>query len=154
MYEDMLGDMNGAPAETAFHDPFLDGNELIEAAVHAYHAEATKERLYAVLEAIRQRMHEDGHFMIPVTASEDGTEFIFRTVQTGDGREWPAVFTSPAEYRKGPPSQIISNFIDELLTACIDTENNGFILNPWGESFLLTADLIRMILKKEGSANE
>ena len=154
MYEDMLGDMNGAPAESAFHDPFLDGNELIEAAVHAYHAKATSERLSAVLEAIRQRMHEDGHFMIPVTASEDGTEFIFRTVQTGDGREWPAAFTSPAEFRKGQPSQIISNFIDELLTACIDTENNGFILNPWGESFLLTADLIRMILKKEGSENE
>ena len=140
--------------ETAFHDPFLDGNELIEAAVHANHAEATVERLSAVLEAIRQRMHEDGHFMIPVTASEDGTEFIFRTVQTRDGREWPAAFTSPAEYRKGQPSQIISNFIDELLTACIDTENNGFILNPWGESFLLTAELIQMILKKEGSENE
>ena len=50
--------------------------------------------------------------------------------------------------------QIISNFIDELLTACIGTENNGFIINPWGESFLLTADLIQMILKKEGSENE
>ena len=154
MYEDMLGDMNGAPAEAAFHDPFLDGNALIEAAVHAYYADATKERLYAVLEAIRQRMHEDGHFMIPVTASEDGTEFIFRTVQTRDGREWPAAFTSPVEFRKGQPSQIISNFIDELLTACIDTENNGFIINPWGESFLLTAELIQMILKKEGSENE
>ena len=154
MYEDMLGDMNGAPTKSAFHDPFLDGNALIEAAVHAYYADATKERLYAVLEAIRQRMHEDGHFMIPVTASEAGTEFIFRTVQTGDGREWLAAFTSPAEFRKGQPSQIISNFIDALLTACIDTENDGFILNPWGESFLLTAELIQMILKKEGSENE
>ena len=154
MYEDMLGDMNGAPAEAAFHDPFLDGNELIEAAIHTYYTEATEERLAAVLEAIRQRMHEDGHLMIPVTASEDGTEFIFRTVQTRDEREWLAAFTSPAEFRKGQPSQIISNFIDELLTACIDTENNGFILNPWGESFLLTAELIQMILKKEGSENE
>ncbi len=62
--------------EPAFHDPFLDGNELIEAAIHAYHAEARKESLSAVLEAVRQRMHEDGHFMIPVMASEDGTAFI------------------------------------------------------------------------------
>lgn len=154
MYEAMLGDMNGAPVETAFHDPFLDGNELIEAAIHTYYTEATEERLAAVLEAIRQRMHEDGHLMIPVTASEDGTEFTFRTVQTRDKREWLAAFTSPAEYRKGQPSQIISNFIDELLTACIDTENNGFIINPWGESFLLTAELIKMILKKGDSENE
>ena len=111
MYEDMLGDMNGAPAKSAFHDPFLDGNALIEAAVHAYHAEATKERRSAVLEAIRQRMHEDGHFMIPVLASENGTEFTFRTIQTKDGNEWLVAFTSPKEYGKGQPSQIISNFI-------------------------------------------
>lgn len=62
-------------AEPAFHDPFLDGNELIEEAINAYHAEATKENLCAVLEAIRTRMHQDGHFMIPVITSEDGTEF-------------------------------------------------------------------------------
>lgn len=133
----------------AFHDPFLDGNDLIESAIHAYHTVATKERLSAVLEAIRQRMHEDGHFMIPVMASEDGTEFTFRTVQTKDGKEWLAAFTSPLEFEKGPSSQIISNFIDFMLKACIDTENNGFIINPWGESFILTAELINLILKAE-----
>lgn len=136
--------------EPAFQDPFLDGNELIEAAIHAYHAEATKERLSAVLEAIRQRMHEDGHFMIPVMASEDGTEFTFRTVQTKDGKEWLVAFTFPSEYEKGQPSQIISNFIDAMLKACIDTKNNGFIINPWGESFILTAELIDMVLKADG----
>jgi|GEM_PF-218352 len=133
-----------------FHDPFLDGNELIEQVISAFHAEATKERLSAVLEAIRQRMHEDGHFMIPVIASEDGTEFTFRTVQTKDGKEWLVAFTSPSEYEKGQSSQIISNFIDAMLKACIDTENNGFIINPWGESFMLTAELIDMILKADG----
>lgn len=136
--------------EPAFQDPFLDGNELIEAAIHAYHAEATKEKLSAVLEAIRQRMHEDGHFMIPVLASEDGTEFTFRTVQTNDGKEWLVAFTSPSEYEKGQSSQIISNFIDAMLKACVDTKNNGFIINPWGESFILTAELINMILKADG----
>ena len=138
------------PMEPAFQDPFLDGNELIEAAIHACHAEATKGKLSAVLEAIRQRMHEDGHFMLPVLASENGTEFTFRTIQTKDGKEWLVAFTSPKEYGKGQPSQIISNFIDTMLKACIDTENNGFIINPWGESFILTAELIDMILKADG----
>ena len=68
-----------------FHDPFLDGNELIEETISAYHAEAAKERLCAVLEFIRQRMYADGHFMIPVVASEDGSGFTFRTVQTNGG---------------------------------------------------------------------
>lgn len=137
-------------AQPTFHDPFLDGNGLIEQAICAFHAEPTKERLSAVLEAIRQRMHEDGHFMIPVIASEDGTEFAFRTVQTNDGKEWLVAFTSPSEFQKGQPSQIISNFINAMLKACLDTENPGFIINPWGESFMLTADLIDMIIKADG----
>ena len=136
--------------EPAFHDPFLDGNELIEQAIHAFHAEAAKERLSDVLEAIRQRMHEDGHFMIPVIASEDGSAFTFRTVQTKDGKEWPVAFTSPAEHEKGPRGQIVSHFIDDTLKACMDTEDPGFILNPWGESFLLSVELIGMILRADG----
>ena len=138
------------PAEPEFHDPFLDGNELIEQAINAFHAEATKERLTSVLEAIRQRMHEDGHFLIPVIASEDGMEFTFRTVQTNDGKVWLVAFTSFAEFQKGQPSQIVSNFIDAMLKACLDTENPGFIINPWGESFMITGELIDIIIKADG----
>lgn len=138
------------PAAPELHDPFLDGNEAIEHAIRAFRAEATKERLLAVLEAIRQRMHEDGHFMIPVIASEDGMEFTFRTVQTNDGNEWLVAFTSPAEYRKGQPSQIVSNFIDAMLKACLDTEISGFVINPWGEAFMLTSAFIDMIIRADG----
>lgn len=137
-------------AEPAFHDPFLDENEIIEEAINTYHAEATRENLVAVMESLRIRMHQDGHFMIPVIASDDKTEFTFRTVQTNDGKEWLAAFTSRAEYEKGPHSQIVSNFIDAMLRACIDTGNPGFIINPWGQSFVLTAELIDMILKADG----
>ena len=133
-----------------FHDSFLDGNELIEEAIANYYSEGSKENLIGVLEAIRQRMHADGHFMIPVIASEDGTEFTFRTVQSKDGKEWLVAFTSQEEYQKGQPSQIISNFIDAMLKGCLDTENLGFIINPWGQSFMLTAELIDMIFKADG----
>ena len=140
------------PAEQAYRDPFLDGNELIEQAISAFHAESTRERLSIVLEAIRQRMHADGHFLIPVTASKDGTQFTFRTVETKDGKEWLAAFTSRAEFQKGQPSEVISHFIDAMLKACLDTEHPGFIINPWGESFMLTAELIDMIMKADGGA--
>ncbi len=137
-------------AESSSHNSFLDGNFVIEEAISAYHADATKERLSGVLEAVRQRMHEDGHFLIPVIASGDGKEFTFRTIQTKDGKEWLAAFTSPAECEKGPESQIVSNFIDTMLKACLDTENPGFILNPWGQSFTLTTELMDMIFKADG----
>ena len=132
------------------YDEFLDGNIVIEEAISAFYANSTQERLSAVLEAIRQRMHEDGHFMIPVIVSEDGNEFAFRTVQAGDGKAWPVAFTSPVEYEKGPASQIISNFIDSMMKACIDTENPGFILNPWGQSFTLTTEMMNRIFEADG----
>ena len=83
MNEEKTVDINSAP----FHDTFLDGNEIIQAAIERYYNEPGKESLTAVLEAIRQRMHEDGHFILPVTVDEnDGTQFALRTIQTKDDK--------------------------------------------------------------------
>ena len=66
-----------------FHDSFLDGNEIITAAIDKYYADFSRESLTSVLDAIRQRMHADGHFIFPVLADdEDETRFAFRTIQT------------------------------------------------------------------------
>lgn len=148
---DRFEEQKAKKEKPAFHDTFLDGNERIEDAISAYHAESSKENLIAVLEAIRTRMHEDGHFMIPVIASENGRDFAFRTVQTKDGKNWLVAFTSPGEHEKGEPSQIVSNFIDAMLKACLDSSYSGFIINPWGQSFMLTTELIRMLLKADGN---
>ena len=95
------------------HDPFLEGNEYIEKAIEQYRKNTSEENLFAVLEAIRQRMHADGHFIFPILTDEnDETSFIFRTIQTKDGKVWNAAFTSQEEYEKGVPSRVISNFID------------------------------------------
>ncbi len=134
--------------ERKVHDPFLEGNERIEEAIGAFQEDASKERLTGVLEALRQRMHQDGHFMIPVAGEEDG--FTFRTVRSKDGKEWPVAFTSPGEYEKGEPSRIVSVFIDTALKACLDAGAPGFILNPWGTAFRLSAELIGMIFQADG----
>ena len=146
MGKKLLGTSEQAPP---FHDSFLDGNELIEGAISTYRKEGTKENLYAVLESIRTRMHQDGHLMVPVASSEDGKEFSFRTVQTNDGKKWLVAFTSPAEHAKGQPSQIVSNFIDSMLKAWLDTGSPGIVLNPWGDSFMLGKELIDVILKAD-----
>lgn len=137
--------------ETAFHDSFLDGNEVIEEAISTFCAESTKEHFSGVLEAIRNRMHQDGHFMIPVITAENENEFTFRTVRTKDGKDWLVAFTSPGEFEKGQPSQVLSNFIDGMLRACVDMGAPGIIINPWGQSFMLATDLIEMIFKADGS---
>ena len=134
-----------------FHDSFLDGNELIEAAIDKYYSDSNKDNLIAVLDTIRQRMHADGHFIFPVMVDEeDENSFSFRAIQTKDGKLWQAAFTSQAEYEKGEPSRVISNFIDSTLKGCIDSEITGFIINPWGQSFMLARELIEMIFKADG----
>ena len=134
-----------------FHDSFLDGNETITAAIEKFYADSSKESLTAVLDAIRQRMHADGHFIFPVLVDEeDETSFAFRTIQTKDGKMWNAAFTSQDEFEKGAPSRVISNFIDSSMKFCLESETAGFIINPWGQSFMLTKELIEMIFKADG----
>ena len=136
--------------DSGFHDSFLDGNEMIEEAIRTFHEHSSKENLCAVLDAVRTRMHQDGHFMISVVMSGDGNEFSMRTLQTKDGKEWLAAFTAPGEHEKGEPSQILSNFIDSMMKTCMEIEYAGVIINPWGESFMLSKELIEMMIKADG----
>ena len=138
-----------SPKTKGFHDMFLDGNEQIEAAIDRYHADSSKENLAAVLEVIRNRMHEDGHFIFPVAKEEDGS-FTFRAVKGGDGNLWHVAFTSQEEFEKGEPSEVLSNFIDSTLKSCMDFDIAGFVINPWGKSFMLDKELIGMMFDADG----
>ena len=134
-----------------FHDVFLDGNEQIEAAIAAYYTEDSKEAFANVLENIRQRMYEDGHFIVPVLLDrEDENQIGFRTIHTNDGKEWFAVFTSQAECKKGEPSATVSYFIDSSLQICLQRKADGCIINPFGQSFILPKDLIAMMFQADG----
>ncbi len=98
-------------------------------------------------------MHADGHFIVPVLTDEkDEARFAFRSIQTKDGKLWHAAFTSQMEFEKGEHSRVLSHFIDSMLKACVDTESEGFIINPWGQSFVLAKELIEIILKADGGA--
>ena len=136
--------------ETEYHDMFLDGNELIKDAINKYHLHSADEELTAVLEAIRIRMNADGHFIFPVISLEDEENSFFRTVRTKDGKEWYVAFTTDEEYKKGESSEVISNFIDEMIKNILEFDAEGLILDPWGKSFLLTKELISMIIEADG----
>lgn len=98
-------------------------------------------------------MHADGHFIFPVLVDEQNeNSFAFQSLQAKDGKIWNAAFTSYAEYEKGQPSRVISNFIDSSMKFCLESETAGFVINPWGKSFLLGKELIEMIFKADGDA--
>ena len=130
---------------------FLKGNEIIEAAIENFYKDSSKDAITEVTEAIRQRMHADGHLIFPVVVDEeDENRFAFRTIKTKDGKVWDAAFTSEEEFKKGAPSQILSNFIDSTLKFCMQSEGAGLVINPWGKSFFLTKDLINAIFEADG----
>jgi hypothetical protein len=98
-------------------------------------------------------MHADGHFIFPIIRDEgDRDRFSFRTITTRDGKEWHAAFTSHAEFEKGAPSEVLSNFIDRMMRNNLQTKTAGIMINPWGKSFMLTNKLIEMIFKADGGA--
>lgn len=135
---------------TELHDPFLEGNELIEEAIERFHQNNSEENLIAILNAISQRMHADGHFIHPVEVNENDNNYIFRVIQTKDGKYWNVAFTSQAEYEKGEPTQVISNFIDSSMKFCLDSETAGYIINPWGKHFMLSNEFMQMIFDADG----
>ena len=147
----MCGD-NPAGRE-AVPDAFLTGNSVMEGAIARYCRESTREALGGVIDAIRCRMHAGGHFLIPAAAQEDGTSFELHHIRADDGRLWLAVFTSREEYEKGPQTAVLSYFIDAFLESCADMQEEGIVINPWGQAFLLTKDLIGLLLQigREGS---
>ncbi len=150
---DVLGrfDERIAGDKEPFHDMFLDGNELVEDAIRKCYEDGSKDDLDALLEVIRQRMHEDGHFIFPIERSEDDeTSFAFRTLTDPDGNVWHAAFTSHEEYKKGLPSEVVSYFIDEMLRNSLESGGAGIVINPWGQSFRLANELIKRIIEADG----
>ena len=166
-------DISREHGHDTFPNDFLTGNSIIDEAIDRYYQDSSRERLIGVLDAILKRMQADGHFLIPVippqamfdmididcvrvgdtVTSQEEMHFKLHHIQTNDGKMWLVAFTSDEEYRKGEAASIISNFIGTVLEGCADMPEEGIILNPWGQSFLLTKDLINLIMQvsKEGS---
>lgn len=153
--------------DSSSYDDGLAGNIGIENAIEQYYANQSKETVIGVLEAIRQRMHEDGCFMVPMilpqaaidmidiehvrvgdtVPSPEELHFKLHHLETQDGQQWLVAFTSHEEYEKGESASTIINGIEDMLKGCKDMSEAGIIINPWGNSFLLTKELIHLILK-------
>lgn len=152
-----MSEQNMIP-DSDYHDPFLEGNEQIELAIHACYTEPSHERITEVLTAVYMRLHDDGHFILPVDSflDEEGNQsFGFKTIQLDNGTMAIPAFTSKAIFSKAPKSDALSHFIDVVLTAVRDNPQfSGLLLNPWGESFLLDQGMISALLRPETRKKE
>ena len=92
-------------------------------------------------------MEDNEHVRVGDTVtSHEPISFTMGSIETAEGQKWLAAFTSHAKYEKGESSSIISNFIEAMLKGCRDMSGAGIIINPWGKPFMLTKELINLIL--------
>lgn len=135
------------------NDKFLIGNEIIEQAIDDFNHDSTDANYFKVFEAIRLRMNEDGHLIIPVEYQENGN-MNWCSIQGAKGGAALATFTSQEEVEKGPQTNLISHHIEAVLLSAMDTAADGILINPWGESAFLSMDDLDKILAANAAAGD
>lgn len=130
-------------------DKALQGNEKIEAAIAALQKEATEEMLAHALTVLRRRMKEQAQLIIGVDPPKGDGKINLQAIQTRDGKQWWAAFTSFDEELKGS-NQIMSTFtadIDKIFQSALQEPSiEGVIINPWNRTIMLNKALINIIL--------
>ena len=130
-------------------DKALQGNEKIETAIAALQKEATEEMLAHALTVIRRRMKEQAQLIIAVDPPKGDGKINLQAIQTSDGKQWWAAFTSFDEELKGS-NQIMSTFtadIDKIFQSALQEPSiEGVIINPWNRTIMLNKALINIIL--------
>ena len=130
-------------------DEGLQGNEKIEQAIRELQQAPSGEELAHTLTVVRRRMKEGGQFIVAVEPPRgDGK------IQTADGQQWWAAFTSFEEELKGSGS-VMSTFLsdmEKLFTTALGTEGiNGVIVNPWNCTLMMDKNLIQIVLGNQHS---
>ena len=130
-------------------DEGLQGNEKIEQAIRELQQAPSGEELAHTLTVVRRRMKEGGQFILAVEPPRGDGKIQIQAIQTADGQQWWAAFTSFEEELKGGGS-VQSTFltdIDQLFHSALQVnEIEGIILNPWNRTIMLDKNLINIIL--------
>lgn len=135
------------------NDKFLIGNEMIEQAIHTFNQDNADVNYFNVFEAIRRRMNEDGHLILPVEYEKNGNMNWLSIQGANDGAAL-AAFTSEEEAEKGQKSDLISHHIEAVFLSAINTGADGILLNPWGECVFLSMEDLEKILAANRAAGD
>ena len=142
LHETLFGDLQDNA------DLALLGNERIEEAIGAYYQTESTEQLQTALEVLQERMQEDGHLLLPVEyLDEDAEQYRMLTITLQNGMPAAVAFTGKKEIERGPKTAAISYDIRSALEAVRDnTSLSALVLNPWGQSLVISKRLITALL--------
>lgn len=142
LHETLFGDLqNGL-------DLALFGNDRIEEAIAVYYQTENTEQLQTALEVLQERMNEGGHLLLPVEyLDEDAGQYRMLTITLPNGLPAAVAFTSEQEIARGPKTPSISYDIGDALKAVRDnTGLSALVLNPWGQSLVISKRLITALV--------
>lgn len=124
----------------------MSQSEKLEAAIRSVYSDNGKDSLAKLLFALLEAGNQGAQLIVPV--AEQGADAAGEPlrVQTEDGSMWLAAFTSEGEYRLGESCDtVFSGYFDYMEKAMEAEEVQGIMLNPWGNAFLFSRELIQMV---------
>lgn len=121
--------------------------------------EGDMESLLEVLKVINTMMNTGAQIVTPIDIPEDigegevKAEDIELRHLTMDGKiKYLAAFTSMDEHKKGPEGAALFMPVGELIDAATAAEDiEGIVINPWSSSFILSKDLISILMDMQNS---
>ena len=145
--------------------PYRD-NIYIKQAINEIYKEYNIDTLDLLLKVILKRIEDQGTAPTPmvnvnnvqidvsnlklgesITMDQD-LRLKVDTMKDGDGKLWIPLFTDEEEIYKGETTNIIfETSIDFLIGSAFSNEEvEGLVINPFGQSFAMSKDLIKIIL--------
>ena len=140
--------------ENSSYDESL-GNERLEYAISKYYKDKTPENHQNVLRAIYYQLHEEGGFFDPLIKKmndNDEIEWHVKTIKADD-KDFDVVFTNYYEYLKGDNTSLAISETSEKFRVIVEYGGDGIAINPYGKTFLLTAEEIKNIVNAEKPQN-
>lgn len=131
----------------------LAQNKKIRDAAAAYQADPSQENLFLLLTQIAQRAMKEGMFMAPVNP-ERGSEKLYMTVRTEDGKEWFVAYTDISEAEKDETTSIVNTPIAHYIQSILDNGSTaGLLINPWTQALPLSMPLLKVIARTVAEAD-
>ena len=171
----VLDQFDRARGRGRIDDDYAPSNRRIDEEIEEFYKDGSNENLGRIIYALRNAVWDGCYVLVPVVAPENAIQmfdidklkvgdvvtsdedlhFKFQHLETDDGRSWAVFFTSEMQYREGISSDIIRMDLRQLLEGFQgDGAEAGLVINPWGKKFLLTKDLIKVVLNLNKPEND
>ncbi len=125
----------------------LDENIGIEEGIAAFYENQDQEHFASLMSALKERIFNGGELLVSV----ETPKMVYRKFKMADGDDQAFVgFTTPEQYQPGNGGAALQYKMDNVLRQVLSRDDIiGIVLNPYTDPFVLTKEIINMLLQPE-----